>query len=183
MDDEIERLVIGVRADTSAFARDVDGLKRSLSGGLGDAAEGAGRRIETALVRAARTGAIGFDDLRRVALSVLDGIATSAVRGGIDAAGGGLIGLVGSLIGAAGAPGRATGGPVSPGRAYTVGERGPELFVPTASGRIEPQAGAPRDVRVSIAINAAAEDRPRALAQSGRQVARAVRRALEQAGN
>lgn len=37
-----------------------------------------------------------------------------------------------------GAPGRAFGGPVSRGGAYMVGERGPELFVPTGSGNIIP---------------------------------------------
>jgi hypothetical protein len=39
---------------------------------------------------------------------------------------------------------RAAGGPVSGGRAYIVGERGPELFVPSGSGRIVPNgAGGP----------------------------------------
>jgi len=37
-----------------------------------------------------------------------------------------------------GFPGKANGGPVSGGRPYTVGERGPELFVPGASGTIIP---------------------------------------------
>lgn len=36
---------------------------------------------------------------------------------------------------------RASGGPVSAGGAYLVGERGPELFVPGASGSIVPNAG------------------------------------------
>jgi len=36
---------------------------------------------------------------------------------------------------------RAEGGPVSSGRAYLVGERGPELFVPGASGSIVPNGG------------------------------------------
>jgi hypothetical protein len=35
-------------------------------------------------------------------------------------------------------PGRANGGPVSGGNAYLVGERGPELFVPSVSGGIVP---------------------------------------------
>lgn len=40
--------------------------------------------------------------------------------------------------------GRAVGGPVSPSRVYTVGERGPELFVPFTSGQIVPNgAGGP----------------------------------------
>jgi hypothetical protein len=46
------------------------------------------------------------------------------------AGGGG--GLLGSLI-----P-RSGGGPVSPNRAYQVGERGPELFVPQSAGKIVP---------------------------------------------
>ena len=37
-----------------------------------------------------------------------------------------------------GAPGRAHGGPVTGGRPYRVGERGPELFIPSQSGRIAP---------------------------------------------
>ena len=66
------------------------------------------------------------------------------------------------------------------GRAYVVGERGPELFVPTAAGRVEPAgfAGA-REVRVTIQVQAGAGEAPAALQRSGRQVARAVRAALE----
>jgi tape measure domain-containing protein len=37
-------------------------------------------------------------------------------------------------------PGRATGGPVSSGSPYVVGERGPELFVPNGSGTIIPNS-------------------------------------------
>ena len=36
------------------------------------------------------------------------------------------------------APARQHGGPVSAGQRYRVGERGPEMFVPSQSGRIEP---------------------------------------------
>lgn len=184
MDEEIERLVVSVRADTAAFARDVAQMRGALEGPLEVGAERAGRAIEGALLRAVRTGRFGFEDLKRMALSVLAEIAAAAVRSGIGAiAGGGGSGLV-SLASAilTGAPGRATGGPVAPGRAYLVGERGPELFVPTASGRIEtgrPAGG--RDVRVSISINAPDGAEPRALAASGRQVARAVRTALMRA--
>lgn len=68
---------------------------------------------------------------------------------------------------------------MAPGRPYLVGERGPELFVPTASGRVETMgAQAPREVRVSISINAPAGEPAGALRASGRQVARAVRAAL-----
>lgn len=43
-----------------------------------------------------------------------------------------------------GVPGRATGGPVSKGQPYIVGEKRPELFIPNASGRIVPRVEAPR---------------------------------------
>lgn len=184
MDDEIEAVMVRVRADTAGFARDVGEMRRVLEGPLEAGAERAGRAIETTLLRAVRTGKLGFEDLKKVALAALAEIAAAALRGGIDAILGnrreGEGALLSALIGAAGAPGRATGGPVSPGRPFWVGERGPELFVPSASGRVEPVAAAtgPREVRVSITVNAAAEAAPAALARSGRQVARAVKAAL-----
>ena len=178
MDEEIERLVIAVRADTAGFARDVAQMRGELGGGLGEGAERAGRLIEGSLLRAVRGGKLGFDDLRATALRALDDIAGAALRGGVRALlGGG--GLGSALAGLLGAPGRATGGPVTAGRAYTVGERGPELFVPTAAGRIETLApAAAREVRVSITINAGRSEPAAALRQSGRQVAQAVRAAL-----
>jgi phage-related minor tail protein len=187
MDEEIERLVVSVRADTQGFARDVAEMRGGLEGPLAAGAERAGRKIENALLRAVQTGKFGFEDLKRLALSVLDEIAASALRGGINSlfggggsggGGGGLLDLLGGLFD--GAPGRATGGPVSPGRAYRVGERGPEYFVPASAGSVAAGPGAgPREVRVAITVNAAAGDAPRALMQSSRQVARAVKAALE----
>ena len=190
MDEEIERLIVSVRGDTQGFQRDVADMRAQLDGPLAKGADAAGQRIEGALLRALRTGKLGFDDLRRVALAVMNDIAAGAIRGGIGAilGGGGQNGVLASLgasiIGAlTGAPGRATGGPVSPGRAYRVGERGPEIFVPTASGRVEAGAGGgARDVRVAITVNAGSgADAPQALARSARQVARAVRGALMEA--
>ncbi len=184
MDEEIDRLVVRVRADTSGFARDVATMRGLLDGPLGAGAERAGRGIETALARATRSGRLGFDDLRRVALGALNDIAGAALRAGGGAIGGGkgLAGIGTTLLGAVlGLPGRATGGAVAPGRGYLVGERGPELFVPTASGRIETGGGTARDVRVAITLHAPADGAPQALARSGRQVARAVRTAIEMA--
>lgn len=184
MDDELDRLVISVRADTQAFASDVMAMRDQLDGALGAGAERAGRRIETALERAVRTGKFGFDDLKRVAIGVLSDIArASAGTSGGGSGGGGLIGLATTLLSSLfGSPGRATGGPVTGGRAYMVGERGPELFVPGSGGRIE--AGfAPTRGPVSITVNVAApaEGAAGPMARTGHQVARAVRRALERA--
>jgi phage-related minor tail protein len=182
MDEEIERLLVSVRADTGAFARDVAAMRSELEGPLAAGADRAGRAIEQALARAVRTGKLGFEDLKRAALGVMADIAAGAVRNALGSGSGGGAGLLvqaGQMLATLfGAPGRATGGPVAPGRAYLVGERGPELFVPTASGRVEPGGAGGRDVRVSITINAPAAREPQALAQSSRQVARAVKAAL-----
>jgi phage-related minor tail protein len=188
MDEEIERLLVSVRADTGAFARDVAEMRGQLEGPLADGVERVSRVLENALLRAVRTGKLGFEDLKRVALSAMAEIASSAIRSGLQSAlggGGGQGGaasigaqLLGALLGA---PGRAIGGPVAPGRPYWVGERGPELFVPTASGRVETAApAAGREIRLSITINAPTGAEPQALARSSRQVARAVKRALLQ---
>ncbi|NIJ30400.1 phage-related minor tail protein [Sphingomonas insulae] len=173
-------MTIGVRADTAGFAREVEAMRGTLEGSLGAGAERAGRAIEGALLRAVRSGKFGFEELKGVALAVLADIARAAVHAGVERVTGGAS-LSGGLAGLAGLPGRATGGPVAPGRGYVVGERGPELFVPTSSGRVETgaPAGGGRDVRVTITVNAHAGEAPAALQRSGRQVARAVRAALD----
>jgi len=182
MDDEIERLTVSVRADLGGFRRDVEAMRGELTGPLAAGARRAGDMLEASLLRAVRTGKFGFEDLKRVALSAMAEIAQAALRAGIGAAtggGGGLGGVLTTLLGL-GLPGRATGGPVSPQRPYMVGERGPELFVPTASGRVEPMGGAgPREVNVRVQVVAGAgASEPEALARSARQVARAVKRSL-----
>lgn len=185
MDEEIDRLVVSVRADTRAFASDVAAMRAELDGPFADGLERAGSALERGLASAIQRGKFGLEDLRSVALSVLSEIATAAIRSGLNNAGGGasggLLGALGSLLGGVlGAPGRATGGPVSPGRAYRVGERGPELFVPTSSGRIEASAssGGNTHVRMTINVSDANGSAPAALERSSRHVARAVRRAL-----
>lgn len=191
MDDEFDDQLVSIRADTQAFRRDIEDMRRTLADGLGGAADAAGNRIESALLRAVRTGKLGFDDLKRTALAVLSDIARAAVQTGLDSlfagggkgqSGNGLLALGMQLASAyLGAPGRATGGPVAQGRAYRVGERGPELFVPSSSGRVESMAGSAsaRDVRVTIHLNAPQGAEPEALTRSGRQIAQQVRRALE----
>jgi phage-related minor tail protein len=178
--DELETLVVRVRADTRGFAEDVRAMTAVLEGPLADGAERASRAMETALNRFLRTGKFGFEDLKRTVLGVMNEIAASAISGAFGGAGGG--GFLGSLLSIGtsllGLPGRATGGPVSPGQAYVVGERGPELFVPTSSGRVE--TGMAREpVTINVTVNAPADASPAFMAKSGRQVARAVRRAIE----
>jgi hypothetical protein len=179
MEDDIDGLALSVRADAESFRREVDAMRSALREGLSGEAQSAGRGIEAALRQAARSGKLEFEDLGRVAARALGDIAAAALRlesGGI----GGFLGNAAS--GLLGLPGRATGGPVGPGRAYVVGERGPELFVPTSSGRVETGASARGGpVRVTVNIASAAGE-PAFMARSGRQIARSVRRAMERAG-
>ena len=182
---DLDTLVVRVRADTSGFMNGINEIKREVDGPLADGIDRAGGSIARALTRAAVTGKFGFEDLRRVATSVLSDIAASALKanlGGGAAAGSGvissLIGAVGNLFGA---PGRATGGPVSGGRPYLVGERGPELFVPAGAGRVETPGGGRAGVNVTINIASPRDASAAVMTQTANQVARAVRQALARA--
>jgi len=193
MDDNFDELVVDIRASTQNFAADMEDVRSSIDGSLVDAFNKSSASLERGLLSALRKGSIGFDDLKRIAFRSLDEIAAHALKAGIGGlfggqsggTGGGLGGIVGQSLGALlGLPGRATGGAVSPGRGYIVGESGPELFVPTSAGRVESNGtmNAPsRDVRVAINMNAPrGTTAPVAMRRSSRQLASAVARALQQ---
>ncbi len=192
MDDNLEELVIDVRASTQGFAADLQTIRGTVDSSLLDGFSKAGDTLERGLVTALRRGSLGFDDLKRVAIRSLEEIATHALQSGIGnlfggqsgGQGGGIGALIGQSVGALlGLPGRATGGPVSPGRGFIVGENGPELFVPTSAGRVETGLGAEGPGRnVQVAINLATPRgtaAPTAMRRSSRQIASAVRRALQ----
>jgi len=187
--DEVDDLVIEVRANTQQFQADIETMRGGFDATLVDGFAQAGNVLERGLLSAIRRGSLGFDELKGVALRTMSEIAAQAVQTGLGSlftggtsSGGGLGGLFGGLVSSLfGLPGRATGGPVAPGSAYLVGERGPELFVPTSSGRVESGAMArPREVRVAIQLaTPRGTETPVALRRSARQVASSVRRALE----
>jgi hypothetical protein len=128
--------------------------------------------------------------------SVLDRLATTLASRGIDRAIDGLFAkgglgsdLLGGVFGSLGLDlnptGRAAGGPVTPGLAYTVGERGRETFVPLQPGRILPAAHDPGPPAaappVQVSVSIATPDAPsfaRAEAQVTAALARAVQRGL-----
>lgn len=189
MDEEIERLVVSVRADTAGFAKDVADMKGQLEGPFASGLERAGSALESTLSRAIRRGSLEFEDLRRVALSVMNDIAGAAVNNGLNSllgsssgSSGGLARIGASLLSAfAGVPGRATGGAVTGGRAYRVGEQGPELFIPTSAGRVEPSRPSAMSANIRLTINISDNGQssaPEQMRRSSRQVARAVRNAL-----
>ncbi len=191
---ELDTLIVNVRADTAGFSRDVGSMRADLEGPLGSGVDAAERRIETALSKAITSGRVGFADLGKIALATLAEIAASAVKADLGAlfgggsSGGNGGGLLSSLAGVAsslfgGSPGRATGGPVTGGRPYMVGERGPELFVPTSAGSIQPaSAGGERGpVNITVNVAAAGGSDDVFMQRTGAQVARAVRQSLDRA--
>lgn len=108
-----------------------------------------------------------WNDIKTSATSIWDGIkqtilnAISAVTKPIEdflskirnvgSTVGTAFGNLGANLGIAGA--RANGGPVSGGSAYLVGERGPELFVPGASGMVLPNGYGGAGVTVVLQVS------------------------------
>lgn len=191
MEETIEELVIEVRATTEGFASDMAQMRSALDTTVVDGFERAGTLLERGLLSAIRKGSLGFEDLKRAAFQAIDQIAAQALQSGLGSIfgsgnGAGFGGFLGGALGALfGLPGRATGGPVAPGRGYLIGERGPEVFMPTSAGRIEPLEngfGVAREVNVAIRVNTpAGTEAPTALKRSSRQLASAVRRAMQDA--
>jgi hypothetical protein len=63
----------------------------------------------------------------------------------------GIGGVIDSVFGGA----RAMGGPVSAGKSYLVGERGPELFTPSGSGNIIPNSAMGGGTVINLTVNGA----------------------------
>lgn len=98
----------------------------------------------------------------------------AAIKGGLSAAFPGLPAL----------PGRAIGGPVAANQPYMVGERGPELFVPSNSGKIEANGTTRSEVNVAVNFNASVtgEGLRQSAAQIAAQVGAQTQRAIARNG-
>jgi phage-related minor tail protein len=82
--------------------------------------------------------------------------------------------LIDAILPIAGA--RASGGPVAAGSAYLVGEQGPELFVPSASGTVASNASL-SETRSRVVVNVQATD-ARSFLKSESQVSAMMLRAM-----
>ena len=91
-----------------------------------------GQSISTGIVDALSAAVEGTKSLADVASQVLRQVASILLQFGVNTALGGIPGLSAFF------PQRAAGGPVTGGKPYMVGEKGPELFVPNSSGNIVP---------------------------------------------
>jgi hypothetical protein len=102
------------------------------SGPLPTALKGVGTVFDT-VITAVSTLFGWLEDL----LGIIGDVAQAIANSPIGQLAGAIGGFVGDLFGGQ----RAAGGPVAGGKAYLVGERGPELFVPGQSGSIVPNTG------------------------------------------
>lgn len=129
--------------------------------------------VANTIARAAVSGKSSIDGMVNAILADFDRIAikefiAKPVEGLISS-------IIGSILPVAGA--RASGGPVAAGAAYLVGEQGPELFVPSSSGVIQPNANASVPQRPQIVMNVTARDAESFL-KSESQIAAMLSRAL-----
>lgn len=94
------------------------------------------------------------DAFRSMAMDMLQQATRLALNGALSglfqgvSSGGALGGFLSNVFGGF----RAGGGSVSAGRAYVVGERGPELFMPSSSGAILPNGASGRSGNVNVTV-------------------------------
>lgn len=93
----------------------------------------------------------GLDGMLEGFVTLLRRMAAEAAAAQILKSFGGFAGIAGSVASFFGG-GKAQGGPVQAGRSYLVGERGPEMFVPSVAGSITPNSNG--DVTVNLVESA-----------------------------
>jgi hypothetical protein len=134
-------------AEISRTARETQNLKdkteqvRSAAKGMSDMFASA---LDGLIVKGEKLNDIIKNLLQNLASAVLKGALSGEGMFGALGGAAGSGGLMGSLfkpLAAAIAGARADGGPVMGGKAYVVGERGPELFQPNGGGTIIPNGG------------------------------------------
>jgi phage-related minor tail protein len=165
-------LTLDTAEAASALNELAQGPALDASNAIGEAFASAGKKISASLETAARTGELSVSRLARSILKDLSSIALDRfVTAPLNAALGTVLNL--PVSGA-----RAAGGPVTAGGAYLVGERGPELFVPSQGGQIEAGSlgAAPVHVTINLPAGSSLSEARRSSAQVAIALARAVRR-------
>jgi tape measure domain-containing protein len=110
--------------------------------------ESIGSAVSNGIVNALTAAVEGTKSLADVASQTLRQVANILLQFGVNTALGGIPGL-GNFFGG----GRASGGTVTGGRSYMVGEKGPELFTPGRTGSIAP-SGSFGETNVVVNVDA-----------------------------
>ena len=165
---EFDAGVAGLSADAAEAAAALEGLRgpaEATARAISESFERAGASLARSLARAASDGRITLAELAEAALAVVNALGRGGGGSGLGAA------LAQAAAGAFRGS-RADGGPVLPGGGYLVGERGPELFRPTAAGDVVPLAGG---VTVNVTVAQGGEG---GLVRSEAQIAQMLARAV-----
>ncbi|QFQ87314.1 tape measure protein [Paracoccus kondratievae] len=127
--------------------------------------------------------------LKQIAADIINSGIRNALMGQFGSAGGGGGGFFSSLFGGLFGGFRAAGGPVDPGRAYVVGEKGPELIVPKSAGMVIPNhklrggGGGSSSVSLTVDLRGTTGDREldAKIASAGRAILAQVPQAMSEA--
>jgi hypothetical protein len=162
----------GLSASLGAASAEISRVAREeiapAADAIGEAFSGAARVIEDDLTRAAKAGEGALKGLARaIGADLKRAFIDALVRKPIKS-------LLTDLFTAPFGGGRANGGFAARGQSFLVGERGPEIFTPSQSGRIGPAGG--RAVTVHIALSGV--QNPESFRQSEAQIAAGLSRAL-----
>jgi phage-related minor tail protein len=156
-------------AAAEALDRFVSGPVQSSTAAIETAVARSFTSVENTIARAVISGKTSMDQLVTAILADFDRIATTQfIVHPIENA---LTSIASAILPLGGA--RAAGGPVDAGVPYLVGEQGPELFTPAASGSIAPNTA----LRPSITLNVTARD-AQSFLKSETQIAAMLTRAL-----
>jgi phage-related minor tail protein len=162
----------GLASAAQAFADFANGPVANTTQTIEAAVTRSFNSVAATIARAATSGSSSISQLTDSVLADFDRIAASQfivkpVEGIVSS-------LISSLVPISGA--RASGGPVSAGGSYLVGEQGPELFTPSGGGDITANA-ALTTARPSVVVNIQTPDAA-SFAKSQSQIAAMMSRAL-----
>ena len=176
---------ISLDADLSPLNTALDTASKALSDFANGPVADTGKTIETAVNSSfnsvastiAAAAVSGKDSIGQMVDAILADFDRVAIKDFIAKPIEGVVSdIASSLFGVS--SGRATGGPVTPGSTYLVGEQGPELFTPSGNGSITPNAAlGAMPSRPSIVLNVNARD-AQSFMKSETQIAAMMARAL-----
>jgi hypothetical protein len=160
-------------AETGAALKTLEAPATEAADAIDAAFAKAGDSLARSLAKAASDGKVSLKELAGAVLAAVDQAA------GVSPASGSLSRVLEQVLGGGFSGARADGGPVLPGGAYLVGERGPEVFRPQTVGDVSGfGGGTAQTVNVTLNVSGGADGLVRSEAQLASALNRAARMGL-----
>lgn len=153
----------GMKAGFADFAASVPTISATMEKTVNEGLNGIAQNFTDMVVKGKADWQSLFDSMESTILNAaIKGLLSNLLGNlfggnsgdGSGGGGGGLLSSLGSLFGG----GREAGGDVTPGKAYVVGEKRPEMFIPKQGGTIVPQVMTKAGNTIHQNINIAAND-------------------------